>query len=234
MVSSLWKSFLHVSASRLHIMFGGKIGKPGLEPETHLRFVCWLAPAALPVKLHTYNRPLTVSTRIYRAMRDTIRFVLPLLLSGLGGFFAFFSVCRKHREKPTWNTMFQAIWLAYKTALFHFRQILLLRFFYWNKNVYIELKRYHTFIPIPAHRNRTCHFCPHIKVRMSVSPLKPTPEPIREEKVIGPWLQPSRNCAGWDLHSAWPETCRPLRVTLSCTQLLRCLIHWWIRTTAPV
>lgn len=34
-------------------------------------FVCWLAPAALPVKLHTYNRPLTVSTRIYRAMRDT-------------------------------------------------------------------------------------------------------------------------------------------------------------------
>lgn len=55
--------------------FGGKIGKPGLEPETHLRFVCWLAPAALPVKLHTHNRPLTVSTRIYRAMRDTIWFL---------------------------------------------------------------------------------------------------------------------------------------------------------------
>ena len=51
--------------------FGGKIGKAGLEPATHSRLVYWLVHAALPVKLHTYNRHLTVSTRVYRAMRDT-------------------------------------------------------------------------------------------------------------------------------------------------------------------
>ena len=28
------------------------------------------------------------------------------------------------------------------------------------------------FVPIPAYRNRTCHFCPRIKVRMSVSSIE--------------------------------------------------------------
>ena len=101
-------------------------GISGLEPET------WILKVSLLYQLSyiPHNRPLTVSTRIYRAMRDTIRFVLPLLLSGLGGLFAFFSICQKYREKLAWNTMFQAVWIAYKTALFHIYQTLLLRFFY--------------------------------------------------------------------------------------------------------
>jgi len=66
-------------------------------------------------------------------MRDTIWFVLPLLLSRIGGFFAFFSIFQKYREKLAWNTMFQAVWIAYKTALFHIYQTLLLRFFIETK-----------------------------------------------------------------------------------------------------
>lgn len=142
---------------------------------------------ALPLSHIPHNRHQTVSTRIYRAMRDTIRFVLPLLLSGLGGFFAFFSVCRKHREKPTWNTMFQAIWLAHKTALFHFRQILLLRFFL------MELKYglcVHKFCHALHESPYSCSnsgvqelTLPFLNQKLSVSPLKPTPEPFGGQSI---------------------------------------------------
>ena len=67
----LWKSFLQDSASRSHILFGGKSGIAGLEPATTSQFMCTLL---YQLSYIPHNRHQTVSTRIYRAMRDTIQF----------------------------------------------------------------------------------------------------------------------------------------------------------------
>ena len=142
----------------------------------------------MPVKLHTYNRPLTVITRIYRAVRDTIWFVLPLLLSRIGGFFAFFSVCRKHREKPTWSTMFQAIRLAYKTTLFHFRQILLPTGFLMELKYGLRVRKFcHALHESPYSCSNSGVqelTLPFLNQKLSVSPLKPTPELLRVSERI--------------------------------------------------
>ena len=78
-------------------MSSGKMEMAGLEPAYPNYFIGHpIKDATYPFRPRLHNRPLTVSTRIYRAMRDTIWFVLPLLLSRIGGFFAFFSVCSEH------------------------------------------------------------------------------------------------------------------------------------------
>lgn len=71
----------------------------------------------------------------------------------------------------------------------HTRPVTLLR---WNKRILTS------YLTLPAYRNRTCHFCPHIKVRMSVSPLKPTPEPISGGKSHWPVIATITELCGRD------------------------------------
>ena len=100
-------------------------GISGLEPET------WILKVSLLYQLSyiPHNRPLTVSTRIYRAMRDTMR------------------LFKSHIVLPPTYTDFNV------------------------------------FSDTPGVQEPNL---PFLNQKLSVSPLKPTPEPIREEKVIGP------------------------------------------------
>ena len=50
-----------------------------------------LLMTALPLSYYPITAIRRLALVFFRAMHDTIRFVLPLLLSGSGGFFAFFS-----------------------------------------------------------------------------------------------------------------------------------------------